>query len=402
MPGAWARSILPGIAMFSAALVAPVAGPAVAAAISFHPADFRSLPGWSQDRHAAAFGAFRRSCEKLQRQPASRTMGPLHGTVGEWRPVCRVALSLARPLSDAKARGFFERYFVPFAIRGSRGDRGLFTGYFEPELEGSLKPSRSYPVPVYPVPKDLVAFSSSIRRHASARNLPRGRVVNGVGYPYFSREEIDKGALAGRVKPLLYLSDKVDAFFLHVQGSGRVRLPDGSVRRIGFAAKTGLPYTSIGAVLGKSGALPHGGISMQTIKQWLYDNPDKADEVLWANRSYIFFRLLETADPNLGPPGAAGVPLTPARSLAVDRKLHGYGTPLWLDTTAPVPETGAEVSFRRLMIAQDTGTAIIGAVRGDVFWGAGDRAGAIAGLMKSRGRMYALIPVAVAKRLLRK
>ena len=161
-----------------------------------------------------------------------------------------------------------------------------------------------------------------------------GRVIDGRAHPYFTREQIDKGAIAHRVPALLHLKDKVDAFFLHVQGSGRVRLPDGTVRRVGFAAKSGHPYTSIGAVLGRSGDLPHGGISMQSIKAWLYHNPGKADQVLWQNRSFIFFRFID-GDPALGPPGAAGVPLTPRRSLAVDRRIHGYGTPLWLDAAAP-------------------------------------------------------------------
>jgi len=366
--------------------------------VILEPVGYDALPGWHEDRHGEALATFRRTCPRLQKIASDKPMGLLGGTVAEWRPACRAAAALPAAVTDARARAFFEKHFRPSLITGNNGATGLFTGYFEPELEGSLAPSRSYPVPLYARPDDLVSFPAAMPRHPSAQGLDRGRVIDGRAHPYFTREQIDKGAIAHRVPALLHLKDKVDAFFLHVQGSGRVRLPDGTVRRVGFAAKSGHPYTSIGAVLGRSGDLPHGGISMQSIKAWLYHNPGKADQVLWQNRSFIFFRFID-GDPALGPPGAAGVPLTPRRSLAVDRRIHGYGTPLWLDAAAPTPAGDREVSLRRLMVAQDTGTAILGAVRGDVFWGAGDEASEIAGWMKSRGRMFALLPNAVAARL---
>ena len=386
--------------LIAATLSWALGGPVVAAErVTLEQVGFDALPGWREDRHGEAIAPFRRTCERIERTGSRKPMGLLGGTVADWQPACRAVLALPARLSDAAARAFFEKHFRPARVTGSNRTKGLFTGYFEPEIEGSLRPGKNYPVPLYALPDDLVSFAVAMPRHPSAKGLERGRVVGGRAHAYFTREQIDKGALAGRVPALIHLKDKVDAFFLHVQGSGRVRLPDGSVRRVGFAAKSGHPYTSIGAVLGKSGALPHGGISMQSIKDWLYRNPDQADQVLWQNRSYIFFRFVDGGDPALGPPGAAGVPLTPRRSLAVDRAVHGYGTPLWLDTTAPTPRGDQEVSFRRLMIAQDTGTAIVGAVRGDVFWGAGNEAGEIAGWMKSRGRMFALLPVAVATRL---
>ncbi len=360
---------------------------------------FADLDGWRDDDHRDAFAAFVRSCRKLKSRSDSHAMGKSGGRLSQWRPACAAATTLgARPGRDA-ARTFFERHFRPVPVYGGGDRNGLFTGYFEPELSGSLTRNAVYSVPLYPRPPDLVAFPAGLPRHPDARGLPRGRIVNGRGLPYYTRRQIDQGALRGKVEPVLYLRSKVDAFFLHIQGSGRVRLPDGRVTRVAFAGKTGLPYTAIGGVLAKNGALARDRISMQTIRQWLENNPARADEVMWHNRSYIFFRRLDGSDPSLGPPGAQGVALTPGRSLAVDGKVHGYGTPVWLETTAPSAAGGAVEPFRRLMIAQDTGTAIRGAVRGDVFWGSGQAAGEIAGRMQNRGRMHVLLPVSVARKV---
>lgn len=359
---------------------------------------FDALPGWRDDRHAEVLSAFRRSCIFLDERPDGDTMGMTGGAVADWRLVCRAVRDLVDPVSDAQARAFFETHFRPVAIAGGDGPDGLFTGYFEPELLGSTEPGPDYPVPLYGRPPDLVLFDSALPRDPSARDLKRGRIVDGRALPYYSREEIEKGALEGKVEPILYLKDKVDAFFLHIQGSGRVRLADGSVQRVGFAAKSGQPYTPIGRVLIENKEIEKEKISMQSIKAWLRSNPDQADALMWRNKSYIFFRLID-GDPELGPPGAQGVPLTPGRSLAVDKRFHAYGSLFWLDTTAPSGEAGGEQKFRRLMVAQDTGSAILGAVRGDVFWGSGERAGEIAGRMKSTGRLYALVPHVVAAAL---
>lgn len=356
---------------------------------------FDALPGWRDDSHAEILSTFRRSCIFLEERSGGAAMGMAGGSVADWRLVCRTVRELADPVSDEQARVFFETHFRPVAISGDDGPDGLFTGYFEPELSGSKEPGPEYPVPLYGRPPDLVLFDSAVPRDPSARGLKRGRIVDGRARAYFSREEIDRGALEGRVEPILYLRDRVDAFFLHIQGSGRVRLADGGVQRVAFAAKSGQPYTPIGRILVEGNEIEKDRVSMQSIRAWLRSNPDRADAVMWRNRSYIFFRLID-GDPGLGPPGAQGVPLTPGRSLAVDRRFHAYGSLFWLDTTAPSGEDGGEQIFRRLMIAQDTGSAILGAVRGDVFWGAGDRAGEIAGRMKSTGRLHALVPHIVA------
>lgn len=217
-------------------------------------------------------------------------------------------------------------------------------------------------------------------------------MASGTPKPFFTRREIDNGALAGRGLELVYLESPIDAFFAHVQGSARIRLAEGGVMRVGFAAKNGHPYTAIGKVLVDAGEIALKDVSMQTIRAWLSANPDRADQVMWQNDSYIFFREVTEVDEDLGPVGAAQVPLTPGRSLAVDKAIHAYGLPVWVETTAPSGPNGAREPFRRLMVTQDTGSAIIGAVRGDVFWGSGDRAGEIAGLMKDPGRMYVLVP----------
>ena len=359
------------------------------------PLEFSSLPGWAQDDHAAALTVFRRSCIFLDDRPSGDKMG-VTGTVADWRLVCRAAHDLPDPIGNDAARAFFEKNFRPVAVVGDDGDEGLFTGYYEPELLGSLKPGPEYQVPLYRRPPDLVTFDQGIPRHSSSAGLKRGRIVDGRAHGYYTREEISKGALDGKVEPLLYLKDKVDAFFLHIQGSGRVRLANGDVRRVAFAAKTGRPYTPIGRILVERNEIPREKVSMQSIKAWLRANPDKADEVMWQNQSYIFFREVDDVDPNLGPPGAQGIPLTPGRSLAVDKRFHGYGSLLWLDSTAPAEDGKTEDTLRRLMIAQDTGSAILGPVRGDVFWGSGEKAGEIAGRMKSTGRLFVLVPHVVA------
>lgn len=360
------------------------------------PGGFADLPGWAEDDHAAALTVFRRSCIFLEERPSGDTMGMTGGTVADWRLVCRAAHDLPDPIDRETARMYFENNFRPVAVVGDDGPQGLFTGYYEPELLGSLKPGPDYPVPLYRRPADLVTFEKGTPRHPSAAGLKRGRIVDGKAYGYYTREEISKGALDGKVEPLFYLKDKVDAFFLHIQGSGRIRLDNGEVRRVAFAAKTGRPYTPIGRPLVERGELSRESVSMQSIKAWLRANPDKADALMWQNQSYIFFRETEGVDPAMGPPGAQGIPLTPGRSLAVDKRFHGYGSLLWLDSTAPDTEGDSENQIRRLMIAQDTGSAIIGPVRGDVFWGSGAQAGEIAGRMKSTGRLFALVPHVVA------
>lgn len=385
------RSTLAGL-VIAAMTQFPLAGETTARP-QLTPTSFSELPGWGADKHAEALGVFRRSCaEILGRGAAFGRQIVFGGRREDWLDVCRAASDA----SDAEARRFFEARFVPYAVVDPERRQGLFTGYYEPEAEGSLERAGPYQVPLYARPKDLVAFDAAARKKTG---LGYGRLVGGKPQAYPTRREIEQGALAGKGLELVWLKDWADAFFMQVQGSGRVRLKEGGVLRLGFAAKTGLPYTAIGAVLIDQGEIAREDISMQSIRAWMTLNPDRSRELMWANKSYVFFRKLDVDDPALGPPGAQKVALTPYRSLAVDRGIWAFGTPVWLDTTYPVDSGGTQKPLRSLLVAQDTGTAIKGYVRGDVFWGSGETAAFIAGHMKSPGRMVVLLPREVARRL---
>ncbi|MFL6203379.1 MAG: murein transglycosylase A [Thermoanaerobaculia bacterium] len=329
------------------------------------PATFADLPGWKEDDLSGALAAFLRSC---RRSPSA---------------ACGAA---ARAGS---ARTFFESSFQPFAVSAGDDPEGLFTGYYEPQLQGSRKRSDRYRVPLYIRPPDLVTVDLGDFREELKGQRIAGRVEEGALVPYPDRKSIEEGALSGKDLELVWVDDPVDAFFLQIQGSGRVRLDDGTEMRVGYAAQNGHPYFAIGKDLVERGAMSREEVSMQSIRRWLERNPDLADDVMARNASYVFFEELKGE----GPLGAQGVPLTPGRSLAVDLKHWTLGTPVWLDTQAPSPrETGPDRPLRRLMIMQDTGGAIRGVVRGDVFWGHGEEAAAIAGRMKHPGRMWVLLP----------
>ena len=355
-----------------------------AAAIRLIPAGFGALNGWAGDDHRAALGALARSCARFSRQPASRPVGPeaRFGRMADWAPACA---ALPAAAGRGGARRYFEANFRVFRLEGADGPRGLITGYYEPELRGSWRRGGKYRYPLYKKPGDLVSvdlgrFSGEWKgRHIA------GRVRGSRLEPYDERRRINDGSLAGRGLELLWLDDPVDAFFLHIQGSGRVRMTDGTLARVGFAGRNGHGYTAIGRVLVKQGELPADGVSMQSIRRWLAANPSRARGIMDANRSYIFFRLIDGE----GPIGAQGVALTPGRSLAVDRGKLPLGAPVWLETRDPLERSRP---IRRLMIAQDTGGAIRGAVRGDFFWGAGARAEAAAGEMQEPGTLHILLP----------
>jgi membrane-bound lytic murein transglycosylase A len=286
-----------------------------------------------------------------------------------------------------EARRFFEAHFIPYEISGDDGREGLFTGYYEPLLNGALEKKPPYLIPLHARPDDLVSVNLGDFKPDLKGETIVGRVTEGKLIPYFRRAEIEGGALAEQDKEIVWVDSAVDAFFLHIQGSGQVKLEDGSVLRVGYAAQNGHPYLAIGKALIERGALSRDNVSMQSIRAWLEAHPDEAPDVMNLNASYVFFQPLEGE----GPLGGEGVALTPQRSLAIDRKKIPYGVPLFLD--AEEPEGGPRL--RRLMVAQDTGGAIRGAVRGDYFWGAGEEAARKAGLMKSKGNLYALLPKGV-------
>ena len=356
------------------------------------PVSFHDLPGWEADDHAAALGALRRSCATLAARAADDALdtAPLGGRVGDWRAACAGAEGVA---GAARARAFFEAHFTAYEARNNADAEGLFTGYYEPELRGAERPGARYTVPLYRRPHDLVSADLGLFRPTLAGERIAGRVSEGALRPYASRAEIDAGALAGRGLELAWVDDPVDAFFLHIQGSGLIAFEDGSTRRIAHAAGNGHAYHAIGRSLVERGAMSADEVSMPSIRAWLAANPEQASALMQENPSYIFFRWLGEGEAAEGPLGAQGVALSAGRSLAVDRRFVPLTTPLWLDAGVPDPDpAGEDRRVRRLVVAQDSGSAIRGPVRGDVFWGTGEQAGAVAGRMKHPGRYWLLLP----------
>ena len=322
---------------------------------------FDQLHGWNGNQKSA-LAAFNRSCEKLGKLPDNRDLG-VAGKAADWRTVCEEAKK-----SKHRAKEFFETNFVPFKAKNYFKSEGLFTGYYEPVLRGSLRRDSKYKYAVYQKPKDLVD-----------------------GQPYLGRRRIIDGELSRKGLAIAFVDDPVDLFFLQIQGSGRIILEDGRIIRVGYDAKNGCPYRALGKYMIDNGIMKKGEITADKIKDWLRANPDKANDVMNYNPSYVFFRVLKT-----DPIGAQGVPLIPEASLAVDKKFVPYGTPIWLETT--LPDTGkGEKEYNKLLIAQDTGGAIKGPVRGDVFFGRGNRAAKLASFMKQKGEYYLLLPKKVAQ-----
>lgn len=334
-----------------------------AAALS--PTSFDKVEGWRDDDQASAFAAFLRSCRSSKELAAT--------------PPCIEAMALAAkgPVSREAAREFFEKFYAPFEV-GVEGKPGLLTGYYEPVVEGSRERTEKFQVPVYRRPDDMVATRPDQLRALYNDQPTVMRKSDGELVPYYTREEIDKGALQGRGLEILYLADPVELFFMQVQGSGRVRLPDGSVVRLGYAGKNGHPYTSIGKLLVERGETEPGKTTMQAIKEWLRADPERARKLMWENASYVFFEERPDLEAELGPVGAQGVALTPERSIAVDPAYHALGTPVFVLAGAALKERDG-TPFQRLMIAQDVGSAIKGPERGDIFFGSGEEAGARAG-----------------------
>jgi membrane-bound lytic murein transglycosylase A len=355
--------------------------PSAAPGANLRAVTFAALPGWGSDDLRQALPAFLTSCSTQARK-------------SDWKEPCAVAASLDGGNENA-IRTFFESFFTPYQVINPDGsDNGLVTGYYEPLLKGSRKRGGPYQTPVYRAPEDLLTVElASIYPELKGLRL-RGRLVGNKVLPYPNRAELDKsGALAG--KEILWVDDPVDAFFLQVQGSGRVQLNDGSsVVRVAYADQNGYPYKSIGRYLVDKGELTLAQASAQGIKAWLAANPGRQQELLNANPSYVFFKEEKVVDPSKGPKGAQGVPLTPLRSIAVDPQFVPLGTPVFLATTQP----NNNVPLQQLVMAQDTGGAIKGAVRADFFWGFGNEAGDKAGKMKQRGMMWLLLPKLAAAR----
>jgi membrane-bound lytic murein transglycosylase A len=343
---------------------------------------FSQLPGWAKADLHAALDSFHRGCAALAAKPPATPMGGkgYAGTVGDWAPVCGA--------EESDARAFFEKNFTPYQLSAGGERHGLFTGYYEPLIRASRSRHDGYQTPVYGVPPDLVRVDLSLFNPRFNGEHVSGRLEGHRLVPFATRADINAQGMANT--PILFWTDDAIAFFfLQIQGSGRVEFDNGEKGRIAYAGENGRPYTAIGRNLIREGALTRENVSLAAIRDWLKAHPDRAQEMMENNQSFIFFEERPVGDESLGATGTLGVALTPRASLAIDPRLNVLGAPYYVDAA---PVTG-------LLIAQDTGGAIRGEVRGDIFFGFGEKAEKDAGGMKSSGDLYVLLPNAVAARL---
>jgi membrane-bound lytic murein transglycosylase A len=356
---------------------------------------FRDLPGWRDDQLAEAVPSFLRSCERLKGLADDAPVGSdgHGGRARNWRKACAAAARVAAG-DDAAARAMFEAEFVPYIASGNAGPTGKLTGYYVAEIRASKTRHGKFQTPVLGRPDDLVMVDlTGFIRDAHGRRI-WGRMDGGKLVPYFTRREIRKGALARRGLELLYADDPVDVLFAQIEGSGKAILEDGTEVWLEFAGKNGRAYRGVGGVLRGGGFLQPGQGTMQGIRQWFHDHPTRFDEIADQDASYVFFQVSEQ-------PGAVGSQytiLTAQRSMAVDRAFIAMSTPIWVETHAPVPgKKGVTALWRHLLIAQDTGAGIMGAVRGDIYWGDDAAAAERGGRMGGPGRYWLLLPRGVTK-----
>jgi peptidoglycan lytic transglycosylase A len=360
----------------------------------YAPLAWAEVAGWSEDDHLQAYRAFRASCRPIaaERTPPADPKADNPKALGtSLRDPCRAARAL--DISDgAKAKAFFEDHFLPLRIsRLGEGD-GFVTGYYEPVIDGSRTQTEVYNVPVYRRPSNLFVRGFN----QDSPSLPnKGQVFRKIGrrklVPYYDRGEIEDGAIAGRGLEICWLKSQTDLLFSQIQGSARVRLEDGSTIRINYDAHNGYPYTAVGRILIDRGIIPKEQMSMQKIREWMDQNPDGAKELRRQNRAYVFFREVNLSDKDEAV-GAQGVPLTPGRSIAVDKALHVYGTPFFIEGELPIESEVSKTPFHRLMIAQDTGSAIVGPARADLYFGAGVEAGKVSGRLRHNMHFVMLVP----------
>jgi membrane-bound lytic murein transglycosylase A len=358
----------------------------------YTPLSWSEVAGWTADDQLAAFKAFRASCVPILAAKAQATTDKAIGN--SLREPCRAARA-ARVTDDASARAFFERHFVPIRISKLGDDAGFVTGYYEPVVDGSRVRTDVYTVPVYRRPSNLFVKGYT----QASTNLPnKGQVFRKIGrrklVPYYDRGEIEDGAIAGRGLELVWLKSETDLLFIQIQGSARVRLEDGTMVRLNYDAHNGFPYTPVGRVLIERNIIPREEMSMRRIREYMEQNPDAAKELRRQNRSYVFFREVKLSDKDEAV-GAQGVQLTAGRSIAVDKALHVYGTPFFIAGNLPIESDTSKTPFHRLMIAQDTGSAIIGPARADLYFGAGLEAGKVAGRLKNPAQFVMLLPRAL-------
>jgi len=361
-------------------LVITAAGIAPGSATSVHlrnarteAVSFADLEGWQDDDQKAAFDTFIRSCSAiLNGTRAMRTARPFYGSLFK---VCERAVS-AGEFDHDRARVFFEDNFKPMRIIPAGQTQGFFTGYYETEVDGSRFPSDEYLIPIYGPPAETVK-----KRQSKV-------------FADLDRTKIEDGALAGKNLEICYVKSPIDAFFAQIQGSTRVKLDSGQMLRLNYVASNGMPYTPVGKFLIDRGIVSKEEMSMDKIREYMETNPEEGKELRRKNRSFVFFQetTLSAHDECIG---AQGVPLTPGRSLAVDKKVHVYGTPIWIDAEFPISSEKPETKFRRLLVAQDTGSAIVGPARADIYFGHGEEISHIAGRIKQNGQFVMLVPQSI-------
>src|SRR5262245_34947402 len=353
------------------------------------PVKWSELDGWARDDHGAAYAAFQASCEVFNRQ---RQLNDTRPVANALKDVCRRMGRVA--LKGDKARAFFEENFRPVRIAKLGENSGLLTGYYEPIVDGSRMPNPQFHFPLYRRPHDLVIQGQKAMSGAFPNRGTVGRLNDKKEFePYHDRLAIEEGALDGRKLEICYLADPFEVMSIQIQGSARVRLEDGTLLRLNYDGHNGHNYTAVGRILIERNLIPREEMSMDRIRRWMLANPDQSKEVRGTNRSYVFFRItgLNREDE---PVGAQGVHLVPGRSIAVD-KTHVYGTPFFIESELPIESPRPATKFRRLMVAQDTGSAILGPARADLYWGAGDDAGKVAGRIRHQGRFVMLMPRAL-------
>jgi membrane-bound lytic murein transglycosylase A len=397
-PAATARRCLRVIALLAclcgtaAAAFGQTGGPIQFPDTQYEPVDWSDMDGWATDDHAAAFAAFLGSCRTLdaRHRSSGRESTPFSAAL---KDICEQAHA-AIPLDEDGARKFFEDHFRPARINKLGDTDGFLTGYYEPIIAGSRVPTGNFTAPLYRRPPNLVIAGR--RRLGDAfpskgvlvgRRFGRRKIV-----PYYTRGEIEDGALDGWHLEICYLHDQIDVLFAQIQGSARIRLEDGTILRVNYDSHNGWPYTPVGRVLIDQKLMNKDQVSMQSIRDWMEANPEQAKEVRHQNKSYVFFRITDLATEDEAV-GGEGVALMPGRSIAIDRSLHVYGTPFFINADLPIANQKTPTKFERLVIAQDTGSAIVGPARADIYFGAGDEAARIAGRIKNAGEFVMLIPL---------
>lgn len=374
-------------------------GIAAPGGFDLEPCAFHALPGWGEDELVSFWPAFIASCRAVASEAPELRKGTAPGA--DQRAACRKALALGPDAAAADVRGFLERNFRPFLISPHRGEpQTFFTAYYRPELRASLEPTPEFREPLLARPDDLVALEPGEANPALAGLSAAQRTPDGRLRPYPTRAQIDAGGLGRNARPVAYVADAIEAFMIHVQGSARLVLDDGRRLDLTYAGRNGHPYTSIGKALIARGEIKLEDMSLERLKAWVRQSGQEMDQpgraLLQMNRSFIFFSASPADRESSGPVGAAGLPLTPFRSIAIDRSVWPYGLPYWVEATIPWRSQDA-TPFRRLVVGQDTGSAIVGPSRADLFFGDGPEAGRLAGAVRHHGAIYVLLPGDVSR-----